>query len=85
MARNLAKQFAPPGVTINSVSPGVIGTKRKVMALEDPDYFAKVPSATPTGRFGQSIETAVAISVLWSSAAAYFIDVDLPIDGGMRR
>ena len=53
MVRNLAKQFAPRGVTVNSLAPGVINTDRSRARLTDPAYVNKVLSAIPAGHIGE--------------------------------
>ncbi|MBR3836731.1 MAG: SDR family oxidoreductase [Clostridia bacterium] len=84
MARNLAKQFAPFGVTVNNVAPGVILTPRNDEALSDPAYAAKVMEGIPTGFAGDAADCAGAFLLLCSEAGRYMTGEDLYIDGGMK-
>lgn len=83
MVRNLAKQFAPHGVTINNLAPGVIATDRSLSRLADPDYAAKVLSAIPVGYYGEPHDCAGAALLLCSEAGRYITGASLPVDGGM--
>ena len=41
LVRNVAKQEAPHGITVNNISPGVIDTPRNADALADAVYSKK--------------------------------------------
>ena len=45
MVRNLAKQFAPTGITVNNIAAGVIETPRNYEALSDREYAKQVINA----------------------------------------
>lgn len=83
LVRNLAKQFAGRGVTVNNLAPGVIGTPRNDDALADPAYLARVMSGIPAGRIG-TVEDCVGIALLLCSEhGAYLTGQTLFVDGGM--
>lgn len=84
MARNLAKQFAPFGVTVNNVAPGVIKTPRNEDALSDSAYAAKVLDGIPAGFIGAAEDCAGAVLLLCSEAGRYMTGEDIFIDGGMK-
>ncbi len=83
LVKNIAKQVAPYGVTVNNVAPGVIATPRNEAALSDEAYAARVLSGIPMGRVGTADEMAGAVLLLVSDAGAYITGIDLPVDGGM--
>lgn len=83
MARNLARQVAADGVTVNVLSPGVIETQRNQAALSDAGYRAAVLRAIPAGRFGEPADCAGLALFLCSDAAAYVTGAEMRVDGGM--
>lgn len=83
MVRNLAKQFAPRGVTVNNLAPGVIDTDRSRARLTDPAYVQTVLSWIPAGSLGQPSDCAGAALLLCSDAGRYITGQNLFIDGGM--
>lgn len=84
MARNLAAQLAPFGVTVNNLAPGAIATERNAQALADPDYRRAVEGHIPAGRIGEPDDCAGAAVLLCSDAGRYITGVDLRVDGGMH-
>ena len=83
MVQNLAKQFAPHGVTINNLAPGVINTDRARARLTDPAYVNKVLSWIPAGHIGEAEDCAGAALLLCSDAGRYITGQSLFVDGGM--
>jgi NAD(P)-dependent dehydrogenase (short-subunit alcohol dehydrogenase family) len=81
--RNLAKQIAPTGVTVNTIAPGAIATPRNADRLADPAQAATVHARIPMGRVGTAEECAAAALFLCSPAASYVTGVDLLVDGGL--
>lgn len=82
IVRNLAKQYAAYGVTVNNISPGTILTDRNADVLKDERYRAKVIRSIPAGRLGAPEDCAAAALLLCSGASAYISGVDLIVDGG---
>ena len=83
MARNLARQVAAAGVTVNVLSPGAIETARNADALADPIYRDAVLRAIPAGRLGQPGDCAGLAVFLCSDQAAYVTGTEMRVDGGM--
>jgi NAD(P)-dependent dehydrogenase (short-subunit alcohol dehydrogenase family) len=83
LTKSAALEYAPRGIRINAVCPGVIDTPMfRVMAEKTPDAMKEVVRDQPIGRLGSPDE--IAASVLWlcSPAASFVLGVALPVDGG---
>lgn len=84
MVRNLAKQLAPFGITVNNVAPGVIETPRNEEALADEAYAKQVMSGIPCGYPGKPEDCAGLVLMLCSDEGRYMTGEDIFIDGGMK-
>ncbi len=84
MVQNLAKQFAPFGVTVNNIAPGVIETPRNTTVLTDESYKEKVLHGIPASFIGQPDDCSGQILLLCSDAGRYITGEDIFIDGGMQ-
>lgn len=84
LVRNIAKQMAPYGVTINNMSPGVIATPRNEEALSDPNYSKKIMAGIPCGYAGNAEDCRGGVLLLCSEEGRYITGTDLIIDGGMH-
>ena len=83
LAKQIATEFSPKGVTVNAVAPGFIDTAMSRKAFDgDPNWRAKVISRTPMDRLGTPEEVGMAAAFLLSPAARYLTGVVLPVDGG---
>ncbi|OGV75367.1 MAG: short-chain dehydrogenase [Lentisphaerae bacterium RIFOXYB12_FULL_65_16] len=83
MCRNLAKQFARSGVTVNNLAPGVIDTDRNTEALSDEAYRSKVLDAIPSGIIGSPEDCAGLALTLCSEAGRYITGQNVFVDGGL--
>lgn len=79
----LAQEVAKKGVTVNTVSPGYIGTKM-VMAIDKAVLDSKIIPQIPIGRLGKPEEIAALISYLASEDAAFITGADFSINGGQH-
>lgn len=77
-----AKEYAPGGVTVNTLTPGVIATDRNAQALSDPAFTETLLKSIPAGRFGTPEDCAGLALALCSDAGAYVTGADLVVDGG---
>ena len=84
LVRNVAKQVAPYGITVNNLCPGVIATPRNDAALADPEYNQKVMAGIPAGYAGVAEDCAPAALYLCSEEARYVTGSEIIVDGGMH-
>ena len=79
----LALEVARKGVTVNTISPGYIGTK---MVTEIPKEIldSKILPQIPVGRLGQPDEVAGLIIYLCSQEAAFVTGANISINGGQH-
>jgi len=83
LVRSLAPQFAPFGVTINNLAPGVIDTPRNEQALADEQYKRKIIAKVPAGFVGEPVDCAGTALVICSDAGRYMTGQNIFVDGGM--
>ena len=81
MTKSAALEFAPFGIRVNSVHPGVVETAM-VADLMDTDGMRKMIAETPLGRAGQVEDVAQLVLFLASEASAYCTGAEFVIDGG---
>jgi acetoacetyl-CoA reductase len=79
----LALETAKKGVTVNTVSPGYIGTKM-VLAVPKEVLDAKIIPQIPVGRLGKPEEVAGLIAYLCSEEAAFVTGANIAINGGQH-
>ena len=78
----LAQELATKGVTVNTVSPGYIGTDM-VKAIR-PDVLEKIVAGVPVKRLGEPSEIASIISWLASDEGGYSTGADFSVNGGLH-
>jgi len=79
----LALEVAKKGVTVNTISPGYIGTKM-VTAIREDILTEKIIPQIPVGRLGQPEEVAGLIIYLASEEAAFVTGANISINGGQH-
>jgi len=79
----LAQEVARNGVTVNTVSPGYIGTKM-VMAIAKEVLDSKILPQIPVGRLGKPEEIAALIGYLVSDDAGFITGSNVAINGGQH-
>lgn len=79
----LALEVARKGVTVNTISPGYIGTKM-VTAIPEEILNTKILPQIPVGRLGKPEEVAGLIIYLASEEAAFVTGANIAINGGQH-
>lgn len=82
LTKSLAIAWAPQGVRVNAVAPGLIDTRLTAGHLADPAALAPWLARTPLARTGTPDEVAGSVLFLSSAAARYITGQILVIDGG---
>jgi glucose 1-dehydrogenase len=83
MARNLAVELAPLGITINNVAPGAIETPINTKLLNDPQKLNSLLNNIPLGRLGQPQDVASLVAFLASPDSDYITGSTFFVDGGL--
>ncbi|MGQ0711225.1 MAG: acetoacetyl-CoA reductase [Rhodoferax sp.] len=78
----LAQELATKGVTVNTVSPGYIGTDM-VRAIR-PEVLEKIIATVPVKRLGEPSEIASIISWLVSDEGGYTTGANFDVNGGLH-
>lgn len=76
-----AQEGARKGVTVNSISPGYVGTEM-VMAMK-PEVIEHITSEVPVGRLGQPWEIARVVAFLAAEESGYITGADMYVNGGL--
>jgi acetoacetyl-CoA reductase len=79
----LALEVARKGVTVNTISPGYIGTKM-VTAIPKDVLDTKIIPQIPVGRLGKPEEVAGLVAYLASDEAAFLTGANIAINGGQH-
>ena len=82
LTKSLAKELAPHGVRVNSVSPGVIDTPFH-QRFSTQAMLRKFVEGIPLGRLGTPMDCATAIAFLASPAASYVVGETVEVNGGL--
>ena len=82
---NLAVEWAPDSIRVNTVAPWYINTPLAAQVLSDPNYKAEVLSRTPMGRVGEVHEVANVVKFFASPASSYVTGQVLTVDGGHAK
>lgn len=78
----LAQEVAKKGVTVNTISPGYIGTEM-VMAIKE-EVRNQIISTIPVGRLGTPEEIADLVAYLASDSASFITGSNIAINGGLH-
>ncbi len=78
----LAQELAAKGVTVNTVSPGYIGTDM-VRAIR-PDVLEKIVATIPVKRLGEPEEIGAIVAWLASEDAGFTTGADFSCNGGLH-
>jgi len=82
LARNLAVEWGPKGIRINSIAPGLIKTDFARTLWEDPVRVKRAEDKTPLRRIGDPVDIAGLAVFLSTKASAYVTGQTIVADGG---
>jgi NAD(P)-dependent dehydrogenase (short-subunit alcohol dehydrogenase family) len=82
LARNLAAEFGPENVRVNTIAPGLIRTDFARALWENPDILKRSTERTPLRRIGEPDEISGMAVFLASKAGAFTTGQTFVIDGG---
>lgn len=83
LTRTLGQAWAPEGVRVNGIAPGLVDTKLTKVTIDDPSRRMEAIRRIPAGRLGTPQDIAGAALFLASPLAAYLVGQTLVVDGGM--
>jgi NAD(P)-dependent dehydrogenase (short-subunit alcohol dehydrogenase family) len=85
MTRQMAVEFGPHNVRVNSISPGTINTPMNDQLVRElgGNLMKAWVTMHPLGRIGEPAEVAEAAVYLASDAAGFTTGIDLRVDGGL--
>jgi len=82
MMQNLALEWGPHGIRVNSIMPGPIADTEGMKRLGGADHKQRGGQGVPLGRMGTVEDIARAALFISSPAADWITGVVLPVDGG---
>lgn len=82
LTRNLAIEWAPKGVCVNAIAPGVFRTEINQALLDGTDRGRELLLRTPMKRFGKIPELIGAAILLASDASQFITGQCIAVDGG---
>ena len=94
MAKTLATEVAPFGITVNNVCPGPTSTDRAIelaaaravkKGISTGEELAQTAKRIPRGRLARPEEPAAAVAFLSSELAGHITGISLLIDGGETK
>jgi NAD(P)-dependent dehydrogenase (short-subunit alcohol dehydrogenase family) len=83
LTRSLAQAVGARGITVNSVSPGVVATDRSAGMMENAEALASAKALTALGGIGQPADIADAVAFLASHDGRWITGQVLDVNGGL--
>jgi len=84
LIENLARQYGPNGVTLNTIAPGLIATDGTAAQLRDPATVAALLDEIPLRSVGGPADCVGPVILLCSDAGRYITGSTIFVDGGMH-
>lgn len=82
LVRTMAREWAPYGITVNAVMPGLTATAINQTLTQDPVLYESLLDKIPMHRMAKPEEIASAMLYLATDAAAFITGTTLIADGG---
>lgn len=82
LAKSVSIEYAADGITVNTIQPGYINTRRIRENKWDED---KIRAMVPAGRIGEPEEIGDLAAFLCSARASYITGQSIAVDGGKMR
>lgn len=83
LSRAMAAYYAPQGLRVNVIAPGLIATPMSLRAQSDVHILERLPQLQPlTGAMGTAEDVAAAAAYLLSDDARFVTGTVLTVDGG---
>jgi NAD(P)-dependent dehydrogenase (short-subunit alcohol dehydrogenase family) len=82
LARNLAVEFGPDNIRVNTISPGMINTPFSQSLMGNKAFMTKRLEQTPLRRVGEVEEIAGLAVMLASKAGGFITGQNIIVDGG---
>lgn len=86
LSRNLARKFAPDGININCICPGLVLTEYQMFIPQQrPDFYKKLMEDIPRGKAGTPEDIAAMVLFLASDEAQHVVGQTISVSGGSHR
>ncbi|NDB68049.1 MAG: SDR family oxidoreductase [Methylocystaceae bacterium] len=85
LAQTLALEWAPDGIRVNVVSPGMTHTPMSARMYADPTIKKARENLIPLSRIGEPKDIANAIEFMISPLSSFITGQDLCVDGGFSK
>ena len=82
-ARNLALEYGPDNIRVNTIAPGLVKTDFAKALWDDPKYLAKRLETAPLRRIGEPDDIAGLAVLLAGKAGAFITGQTLIADAGV--
>ena len=83
LTRTLGKAWAPDGIRVNGIAPGLIATKMTKVTTDNPERREATIRSIPVGRIGDPDDMAGLALFLASPLAGYIVGQTIIADGGL--
>ena len=83
LARNLALEYGPDNIRVNTIAPGLVQTDFAKALWDDPKYLARRLETAPLRRIGQPDDIGGLAVLLAGKAGAFITGQTLIADGGV--